>query len=102
MDPERLKAGRTIQIPLDPTNIQGKPVAEAPAATPQAPTPAAPSQDAAREYTVKSGDTLSGIAKAQYGSTRYKDLIFDANKDHLSSEDDVREGTKLRLPPKPK
>ena len=97
MDPEHLKVGRTIRIPLDPSNIQGKPVQESPVA---APAPAPPAQ--ASEYTVKSGDTLSGIAKAQYGSTRFKDLIFEANRDRLASEDDVREGQKLRIPPKPR
>lgn len=102
MDPQHPKPGRTLRIPLDPTNIQGKPVAEAPPAAPAASltTPAPDSQ--ATEYTVKSGDSLSAIAKAHYGSTRFKDLIYEANKDRLASEDDLREGQKLRLPPKPK
>ena len=95
MDPEHLKTGRTLRIPLDPTNIQGKPVPAEPAGAPAAPQADAP------EYTVKAGDTLSGIAKARYGSTKYKDLIYQANRDRLGSEDDLREGQKLRLPPKP-
>lgn len=90
MDPEHLKMGRTIRIPLDPTNVRGKPVEPSP-----------PPPDST-EYTIKSGDTLSGIAKAHYGSTKFKDLIFEANRDRLSSEDGLREGHKLRLPPKPK
>ncbi len=102
MDPDRLKIGRTIRIPLDPTNIQGKPV---PVDAAAAPTPAAtPATTAATmqatEYTVKPGDTLSGIAKAKYGSTKFKDLIFQANRDILASEDDVREGQRLKLPAK--
>jgi 5'-nucleotidase len=112
MDPEHLKEGRTIRIPVDPTNIQGKPVVEqtpvkADAAPTAPPAPAAPAPTAdpateTRQYTVKPGETLSEIAKAQYGSTKYTDLIFEANRDQLESPDSLREGQKLKLPPKPK
>jgi len=91
-----IKAGRVIRIPLDPTNIQGKPAAD----TTPAPTVTPPEQTI--EYTVRSGDTLSGIAKSQYGSTAYKDLIFQANRDRLKDEDSLQLGQKLRLPPKPR
>jgi nucleoid-associated protein YgaU len=87
-----LKPGRQIRIPVDPSNIQGRPVAEAPAGSPGAPMV---------EYTVKSGDTLGAIAKAYYGSITYKDLIFTANKDTLEREDQLKIGQKLKLPPKP-
>lgn len=102
VDFERLRPGREIRIPLDPTNIQGKPVeaASAPPLTPPA-APTAPPPEAAVEYTVRSGDTLSRIAKAQYGSVAYKDLIFRANRDRLADEDSLKPGQKLRLPPKP-
>ena len=88
-----LKEGRDIKIPLDPSNIQGRPVAEAP-------TPVKPA-DGVIEYTVKSGDTLGGIARAHYGSTSYKDLIYQANRDQLESEDQLKIGTRLKLPPRP-
>jgi nucleoid-associated protein YgaU len=87
-----LRAGRQIKIPTDPGNIQGRPVAEAPAGAPPAPVV---------EYTVKGGDTLGGIAKAYYGSTTFKDLIFTANRDTLEREDQLKIGQKLKLPPKP-
>ncbi|MEX2219306.1 MAG: LysM peptidoglycan-binding domain-containing protein [Phycisphaerales bacterium] len=89
-----LRAGREIRVPLDPENIQGRPVAGAPA-------PRAPG-DGTVEYTIKSGDTLGGIARAYYGSALYKDLIFQANRDRLRSEDQLRLGDRLRLPPKPR
>ncbi len=51
-------------------------------------------------YTVKSGDSLSKIAKAHYGS--YKDYmkIFNANTPMLSDPDKIYPGQVLRIPPK--
>jgi len=49
-------------------------------------------------YTVKSGDTLSAIAKRFLGSAnRYMD-IFNANKDQLSDPDKIKVGQKLVIP----
>jgi LysM repeat protein len=49
-------------------------------------------------YTVKSGDTLSGIAKKLLGSaSRYTD-IFNANNDQLSDPDKIKVGQKLVIP----
>ena len=58
------------------------------------PAPAA----AAKTYTVKSGDTLSAIAKAQLGSAGDYMKIFDANKDQLSDPDKIKPGQVLRIP----
>jgi nucleoid-associated protein YgaU len=87
-----------IIIPIDPGNIQGRPLVQ------QQPDPrmaAAETAGAPVEYTVKPGDTLSRIARNHYGSVAYKDLIFRANRDRLRSEDSLQVGQKLRLPPKP-
>ena len=49
-------------------------------------------------HTVKSGDTLSAIAKKLLGSAnRYMD-IFNANKDQLSDPDKIKVGHKLVIP----
>ena len=49
-------------------------------------------------YTVKSGDTLSAIAKRFLGgANRYMD-IFNANKDQLSDPDKIKVGQKLVIP----
>jgi len=49
-------------------------------------------------HTVKSGDTLSGIAKKLLGSAnRYMD-VFNANKDQLSDPDKIQVGQKLVIP----
>lgn len=94
VNPTGLKAGRVIRVPKDPLNIQGIP-AGPPAADKPATTPAA------REYTVRDGDSLSAISQRMYGSVKYVDLIFEANRDVLKSPDAVRAGQKLRIPPKP-
>jgi hypothetical protein len=98
MSGDRPRAGRTVLIPLDPGNIQGRPNPDLAAAPP----PLAEGGESVIEYTVKAGDTLSGIAKAHYGSVTYADYIYTANRDRLRSPDQLRQGDKLRLPPKPR
>jgi nucleoid-associated protein YgaU len=60
--------------------------------------PAAGAAAAAKTYTVKSGDTLSGIAKAQLGDANAYMKIFDVNKDVLSDPNKIKPGQVLRLP----
>lgn len=57
-------------------------------------TPAAES----RFYTVKSGDTLSKIAKEMYGNANDYMKIFDANKPMLSDPNKIYVGQVLRIP----
>lgn len=52
----------------------------------------------ANTYTVKSGDTLSGIAKSQLGDAGAYMKIFELNKDQLKSPDVIKPGQVLRLP----
>ena len=61
--------------------------------------PGADEQPTARFYTVVSGDTLSGIAKKEYGSANKYPLIFEANKPMLSDPDKIYPGQTLRIPP---
>lgn len=51
-------------------------------------------------YTVKSGDTLSKIAKEYYGNANAYMQIFEANKPMLSHPDKIYPGQTLRIPPK--
>src|SRR3954468_17166335 len=51
-----------------------------------------------RSYTVKSGDTLSKIAKEHLGDANAYMKIFDANKDQLSDPDKIKPGQVLKLP----
>ena len=58
----------------------------------------APATGAGQTYTVKAGDTLSGIAKQLLGNANaYKD-IFNANRDQLSDPDKIRPGQVLKIP----
>lgn len=53
---------------------------------------------APRFYTVKAGDTLSSIAKAQLGNESRHTEIFKANRHILSNPDQIDVGQTLRLP----
>jgi len=100
-DPNRIKPGDVLNLPVDPNNIQGRPVG---APTTPTSTPAPPTTKAAPktvEYTVKEGDTLGGISFAFYGSARHAESIFRANRDVLGSIDALRVGQVLKIPPTP-
>ncbi|UIL53867.1 MULTISPECIES: LysM peptidoglycan-binding domain-containing protein [Pantoea] len=51
-----------------------------------------------RTYTVKSGDTLSVIAKQYYNDASKYMKIFEANKELLSSPDKIVVGQVLHIP----
>lgn len=88
-DPSRLRPGEVIRVPLDPENIQGRGGETA------------PPPSAERVHTVQAGETLSSISQRYYGSVRYTDFLFNANRDQLRSPDDLRLGQELRVPPLP-
>jgi len=62
------------------------------------PTVHAPSAAAAKTYTVKTGDTLSHIAKEHLGNANAYMRIFEVNKDQLTDPDKIKPGQVLRLP----
>ncbi len=49
-------------------------------------------------YEVKSGDTLSKIAKNTLGDANRYRQIFEANTDQLSDPNKIRPGQKLKIP----
>lgn len=53
-----------------------------------------------QQYTVKSGDSLSRIAKHFYGDGNAWNRIFEANRDLLKDPDKIQPGQTLRIPPK--
>lgn len=54
--------------------------------------------DEATFYEVKSGDSLSKIAKAHYGDAMKYNSIFEANKPMLTDPDKIYPGQVLRIP----
>ncbi len=69
----------------------------APAAA--APAAGATAAGATRYYTIKSGDTLSKVAKEMYGDAGDYQKIYDANKEVIGSDmDKIYPGQQLRIP----
>jgi nucleoid-associated protein YgaU len=64
------------------------------AADPAAP----PGQPAATKYTVRSGDTLSAIAKREYGDADAWRRIYEANRDQINDPDLIHPGQELNIP----
>ncbi len=86
-----------VDAPPAPVAPAASDTDSAPAASDAAP---APSPEAASTfYTVKSGDTLSAIAKAHYGDAGKYMVIFKANEPMLKDPDKIYPGQSLRIPP---
>ena len=59
---------------------------------------AATKASAETTYTVKSGDTLSKIAKEQLGDANAYMAIFEANRDQLNDPNLIKPGQVLKIP----
>jgi nucleoid-associated protein YgaU len=57
------------------------------------------SSTATRIYTVVSGDSLSKIAKREYGDMQKWKQIYEANRDIIKDPNLIYPGQKLKLPP---
>jgi nucleoid-associated protein YgaU len=82
---------------------------EKPVATPKpetrttmpGPTPAntpKPETGTRRDYTIKSGDSLSKIARQFYGNANDWQKIYEANKDKIKDPDLIHPGQKIIIP----
>jgi nucleoid-associated protein YgaU len=54
--------------------------------------------ETSRTYTIKKGDSLSKIAKRQYGDPQQWRRIYDANRDTVTDPDLIYPGQVLRIP----
>ena len=57
------------------------------------------SSTAAKIYEVVAGDSLSKIAKREYGNANEWKRIYEANSDVLENPDKIYPGQKLKIPP---
>ena len=73
----------------DFSDVKGGSSTSAPA---QAPTPAE------RTYTVVAGDSLSKIARREYGDAKLWPRIFEANRDVITNPDLIHPGQVLKIP----
>ena len=60
--------------------------------------PTAPITDRERTYTVVAGDTLSKIAKREYGDASKWHAIYEANKDTIKNPDLIYPGQTFKIP----
>ncbi|MEQ8316900.1 MAG: LysM peptidoglycan-binding domain-containing protein [Phycisphaerales bacterium] len=100
-DPSRLAPDQVWRVPVDPDNIQGVLVdgegnpAEAP--------PAEPPPAGYTEYLVQKGDTMGGISRMHYETTRYAEFIYAFNRERLGLKSirGIRAGQVLHIPERP-
>ena len=57
------------------------------------------SSTAAKIYEVVAGDSLSKIAKREYGNASQWKRIYEANREILTDPDKIFPGQKLNIPP---
>jgi nucleoid-associated protein YgaU len=67
--------------------------------TAPAPKTASTGASASKTYTVVNGDSLSKIAKREYGDGNKWHAIYDANRDKIKNPDLIRPGQILTIPP---
>jgi nucleoid-associated protein YgaU len=69
-------------------------------APPKAASPSAPPAPVERVeyYDIKSGDTLSAIAKQYYGNASAYTKIFEANRELIKDPNKIYPGQKIRIP----
>ncbi|HEY6544828.1 MAG TPA: LysM peptidoglycan-binding domain-containing protein [Dokdonella sp.] len=95
----------------DFSNVQGGARSSAPPAAPKAdfgnvrsgaastaPTITDTEVPESRTYTVERGDSLSKIAKREYGNANRWRVIFEANRDLLDDPDLIKPGQVLKIP----
>lgn len=86
-EPAKKPAINTVRPPVH----ESKPPVS-PSTGPSSPSPAV------REYTIKSGDSLSKIAKQHYGNAADWQKIYQANRDKIKDPNMIHPGQKIVIP----
>ena len=84
----------------DFSNVQGGSSSTAPAPDTPVSTPAGTSGVSGKRYTVVAGDSLSRIAKREYGDANAWHRIYEANRDTVKDPDLIYPGQTLEIPAK--
>ncbi|MAJ47338.1 MAG: hypothetical protein CBC35_08825 [Planctomycetes bacterium TMED75] len=98
LDPNRLRIGQSIVLP---------PKTRGASAAPAAPRTESSSASSARpspgtSYRIRSGDSLSRISQEAYGSAKYWERIYQANRSAIGGDPaDLTVGMTLRIPKSP-
>lgn len=83
----------------DFSNVQSGSSSTAPApAPPAAPTGTTGTTSSSRTYVVVKGDSLSKIAKQEYGDAAKWRRIYEANQDQIKDPDLIYPGQTLKIP----
>jgi nucleoid-associated protein YgaU len=82
----------------DFSNVRSGGSSTAPTPSVGGPETSAPSMTTGRTYVVVSGDSLSKIAKRQYGDAQKWPKIYEANRDIIKDPDLIYPGQELRIP----
>lgn len=61
-------------------------------------TASSPTTGVGRSYTIQKGDSLSKIAKREYGDAQQWRRIFEANRDIIKDPDLIHPGQVVRIP----
>jgi nucleoid-associated protein YgaU len=94
LKPNAMRVGQKITIPVK----AAEKAVETPGVARIEDPPPPSAATTPKVYVVQPGDTLTGISKKIYGSSRHYERIFEANRDRLESPSDLTVGVKLTMP----
>jgi nucleoid-associated protein YgaU len=90
--------GKKEKPRADFSNVRSGGSSTAPTPVVKGPETVVPSVSTGRTYVVVSGDSLSKIAKHEYGDARKWPKIYEANRNIIKDPDLIHPGQELRIP----
>lgn len=87
-----------IPYPGEPQEIEAKPIQEGKFLIEKEEKVESEVKVSTKEYIVKKGDTLSGIAKEQLGGGHRWQYLYELNKDRIKDPNKLRVGQKIIIP----
>ena len=87
-----------IPYPKDLENIEATPIEEGKYFIEEKEDVESAIKVSTREYVVKKGDTLSGIAAEEYGGAHRWKYLYELNKDVIKDPNKLKEGQKIIIP----